>query len=88
MLVVDTIGFEEGLFNGRMPHSAEMHVVERFRFDTESGQLLREYTATDPLFWTEEQTGSNAMDWSDVAYNPEVCEDLTIDEDAPVGPRG
>jgi hypothetical protein len=87
-LVVDTVGFEAGLFNGRTPHSEELHVVERFRFDPENDQLLREHTATDPLYWTEEQSGSTAMDISDVAYHPEVCVDLTVDEDAPVGPRG
>ncbi len=88
VLVVDTVGFAEGLFSTRMPHSEELHLVERFRFDPETQQLRREYTATDPLFWNDEQTGSNAMDISDVAYHPEVCEDLTVDPDAPVGQRG
>jgi hypothetical protein len=88
VLVVDTVGFAPGLFSGRLPHSEQLHVVERFAFDPETRQLGREYTANDPLFWTSEQTGSRNMDISDIAYNPEVCEDLTIDEDAPVGPRG
>jgi len=88
VLIVDSVGFAEGLFNGRTPHSTELHVVEQFSFDEQAQQLNRSYTATDPLFWMNEQTGSVAMDISNVAYNPEVCEDLTIDEDAPVGPRG
>lgn len=88
VLTVDTVGFAEGLFNGRTPHSDQLHVVEKFSFDAEANQLNRSYTATDPLYWTEDQTGSLAMDISDVPYNPEACEDLTIDEDAPVGPRG
>jgi len=86
-LVVDTVGFSEGLFSGRMPHSEALHVVERFQFDSATNQLRREYTASDPLYWTAEQTGSTAMDISDVAYHVELCEDLTIDEDARLGPR-
>jgi hypothetical protein len=88
VLVVDTVGFAPGLFSTRMPHSDQLHVVERFSFDPETRQLGREYTANDPLYWTSEQTGSRNMDISDIAYHPEVCEDLTVDEDAPVGPRG
>jgi hypothetical protein len=86
-LIVDTVGFEEGLFNTRTPHSTALHVVEEFSFDTESRQLKRSYTANDPLYWTEEQTGSNSMDISGVVYDAEPCEDLTIDEDIELGPR-
>jgi hypothetical protein len=86
-LVVDTIGFAPGLLNTRTPHSDQLHVVERFSYDAEKRQLNRSYTANDPLFWTEEQTGSIAMDMSDIAYNPELCEDLTIDRGAVLGPR-
>jgi hypothetical protein len=88
VLIVDTVGFAAGLLDGRTPHSEELHVVEEFSFDTETNQLRRSYTANDPLYWTEERTGSNAMDISDVAYNPELCDDLTIDEDVQLGPRG
>jgi hypothetical protein len=87
-LVVDTVGFAPGLLNGRLPHSERLHVVERFEFDPETRQLRREYTANDPLFLTEPVTGSNAMDMSGVRYDAEPCEDLTIDEDANLGPRG
>jgi hypothetical protein len=86
-LIVDSAGFAPGLFNTRMPHSDALHVVEEFMFDPEAQQLKRSYTANDPLFWTEEQTGSNAMDISGVVYDAEPCEDLTIDEDAELGPR-
>jgi hypothetical protein len=87
VLVVDTVGFEPGLFNTRTPHSDQLHVVERFAFDTEAQQLTRSYTANDPVYWNEEQTGSNAMDISAIPYNPELCEDLTIDEEVDLGPR-
>ena len=87
LALVDTVGFAEGFFNARTPHSDQLHVVEQFSFDAEANQLDRSYTATDSLYWTEEQTGSNSMDSSPIAYNPEVCEDLTIDEDVELGPR-
>jgi len=87
-LIVDTVGFEAGLFNGRTPHSERLHVVEEFSFDPEEQQLRRSYTATDPLYWTREQTGSNATPVSTVPYFTEACEDLTVDEEAELGPRG
>jgi hypothetical protein len=87
VLVVDTVGFASGMLNGRLPHSEQLHVVERFRFDPKLRQLRREYTARDPRFLTKPVTGSNAMDVSGVPYGAEPCEDLTIDKDAKLGPR-
>jgi hypothetical protein len=87
-LVVDTVGFTDGLLSRAMPNSEQLHLVEEFRLDTETNQLRRSYTATDPVYWTQDQTGSNAMDMSNVAYSPEVCEDLTLDRDVQLGPRG
>jgi hypothetical protein len=86
-LVVDTVGFAPGMLNARLPHSEQLHVVERFWFDPTTRQLRREYTARDPRFLTEAVTGSNAMDISGVPYGAEPCDDLTIDEDAKLGPR-
>ena len=87
-LIVDTIGFEAGLLNSRTPHSDQLHVVEEFSFDPEAQQLRRSFVANDPLYWTEEETGSNATNISTVPYFSEVCEDLTIDEEVELGPRG
>jgi hypothetical protein len=87
-LVVDTVGFAPGLLNRNTPQSDQLHVVERFWFDPKTRQLRREYTARDPRFLTQPVTGSNAMDISGVRYDAEPCEDLTIDEDAKLGPRG
>lgn len=87
VLVVDTVGFEAGLFRRRAPHSEQLHVVERFRFDPETTQLRREYTAEDPLYWNETQTGSEALDVAQFGYSPEVCDDLTLDDDTELGPR-
>jgi hypothetical protein len=64
VLVVDTVGFAPGMLNGTVPHSEQLHVVERFRFDTKTRQLRREYTASDPRFLSKPVTGSNAMEVS------------------------
>ena len=87
VLIVDTVGFSEGLFRRRTPHSEQLHVVERFRFDPETTQLRREYTAEDALYWSEPQTGMDALDVAEFGYNPELCQDLTLDDDADLGPR-
>jgi len=87
-LIVDTIGFEPGLFNARVPHSDQLHLVEEFSFDPDTRKLRRSYTATDPLYWTEPVTGSSMTDVSDVPYFTETCRDLTIDEEVELGPRG
>lgn len=87
-LIVDTVGFEAGLFTARVPHSAELHVVEEFSFDAEAQQLQRSFVANDPLYWTEERSGSNVTNISEVPYFSAACEDLTIDGDAELGPRG
>lgn len=87
VLVVDTVGFAPGMLNRNVPHSEQLHVVERFRFDPKTRQLRREYTARDPRFLAKPVTGSNAMDVSGVPYGAEPCADLTIDENAKLGPR-
>jgi hypothetical protein len=88
VLVVDTVGFAPGMLNGQLPHSDQLHVVERFQFDPKTRQLRREYTARDPRFLTQPVTGTNAMDMSGVPYGAEPCEDLTIDKEVKLGPRG
>ena len=88
VLVVDTVGFAPGMLTRALPHSEQLHVVERFWFDAKTRQLRREYTASDPRFLTEPVKGSNAMDMSPLRYGVERCEDLTIDKGANLGPRG
>jgi hypothetical protein len=75
------------MLNARVPHSDQLHVVERFQYDSKTRQLRRDYTARDPRFLTAPVTGSTAMNISDVPFGVEPCEDLTIDKDAPIGPR-
>ena len=56
-LIVDTIGFEAGFIaagpGGLVPHSEDLHVVERFAYDAETQGLTRSYTAEDPRYFTE-----------------------------------
>ncbi len=83
VLIVDTTGFLPGRLRGVTPHSDQLHVIERFTLDPVTLTLTREYTAEDPLFFTEAYTASDALVPSSVPYSPEPCEDLT-----PVVPPG
>lgn len=82
-LVVDTIGFQPGALRGVTPHSEQLHVVERFTLDPATMLLRREYTAEDPLYFTEVYTGNDTLALSAVPYSPEPCEDLTPPVPAP-----
>lgn len=79
VLVVDTVGFEEGILSHRdgMKHSDQMHVVERFRFDEAEQRLYRDYRVTDPLYLVGETTGQDAMAMSDTPYVPYNCVELS-----------
>ena len=77
VLVVDTIGFVPGTLVGQTPHSAQLHVVERFSVDPATTTLKREVQANDPLYWTASFTNSTSMIVSTVPYAAEACEDLT-----------
>ena len=77
VLVVDTVGFVPGTLVGQTPHSAQLHVVERFSVDPATTTLKREVTAEDPLFYTAKYTRSDSMIVSTVPYDPEPCQDLT-----------
>jgi hypothetical protein len=77
VLVVDTVGFAPGTLIGTTPHSAQLHVVERFSVDTTANALKREVTAEDPLYFTAPFTRTDTMLVSTVPYEAEVCEDLT-----------
>jgi hypothetical protein len=78
VLVVDTIGFVPGTLVGQTPHSAQLHVVERFSLDPATTTLKREVQANDPLYWAAAYTGNaTSMIVSTVPYAPEPCADLT-----------
>ena len=71
VLVVDTVGFAPGILNadGRLPHSAGLHVVERFTFDPAKLALKRDYVADDPAYFTGEFKGSDTVYISDLPYH-------------------
>lgn len=82
-LVVDTVGFEEGFLRagrgGVVLHSDGMHAVERFTYDPETQGLTREYTATDPKFFTGTYSGQDVVFPSDVPFEPYDCVELKDD---------
>jgi len=71
VLVVDTVGFAPGILSadGRLPHSAGLHVVERFTFDPAKLALKRDYVAEDPAYFTGEFKGSDTVYISDLPYH-------------------
>lgn len=76
-LVVDTVGFLPGLIAGRVPHSGELHVVERFTLDAETMALKRDYVAEDPLYFEEPYVGSDTVKPADAPFAVDPCEELT-----------
>jgi len=71
VLVVDTIGFLPGILNadGRVPHSAGLHVVERFSLDPDVPAVRREYIAEDPAYFEGQFRGSDTMLVSDLPFH-------------------
>ena len=62
-LVVDTIGF---LPNTIIPiqevmHSDQLHVVERYRYDSGSQRLVRSYVVEDPLYFVSAYASEDMM---------------------------
>ena len=64
-LVVDTIGFEPGILlaDGRVPHSGQMHVIERFTLEGEGRTLRRSFVATDPLYSRANTVAGTRYTW-------------------------
>ena len=82
VLVVDTIGFEPGVFFyagslGFTMHSSEWHVVERFSVSDDGLTLTRDYIFSDPLFMEGSYSGSDAVSLTNEAYVPYECEELS-----------
>jgi hypothetical protein len=80
VLSVDTVGFAPGVlgFAGTpIPHSAQLHVVERYTVDPTVPSIRRDYSATDPVNLAGPYEGADIVYLSNVPYEPQRCEDLT-----------
>lgn len=87
-LVIDTLGFNTLTTVGRgMPHSEEMHIVERWQF-TDEDTVNVEMTITDPLAYKEplvqEMTYSKRPTWRIREYH---CEENNRDAPDEEGQR-
>lgn len=78
-LVVETIGFTEGILDSRggAKHSDQLRITERFTMDPETMSLKREYEGEDPKYLAAKFTGQDEIFFSDTPYDPYNCEDLT-----------
>lgn len=76
-LVVDTIGFTEGVLSPPTRSSAQMHIVERFTLDTEKMALKREYSVTDPVYLAAPYESYDVMFLSDVPFEVQTCKEMT-----------
>ncbi|MES2625228.1 MAG: DUF6152 family protein [Pseudomonadota bacterium] len=76
-LVVDTIGFAEGVLSPPTRSSAEMHIVERFSLDTATMALKREYSVTDPVYLAAPYASYDVMYLSDVPFEAQTCKEMT-----------
>ena len=76
-LVVDTIGFAEGVLNPPARSSDQMHIVERFTLDTEKIALKREYSVTDSVYLAAPYASYDVMYLSDVPFQEQECKDMT-----------
>ena len=76
-LVVDTVGFTSGIIAATVAHSDKLHVVERFTLDPQTMALKRDYTAEDPVNFTDQYAGSDIVMPADAPYAEDRCEELT-----------
>ena len=88
VLVVDTVGFAPGVLNPPIMNSAQLHVIERFELDPTAMKIKRSYTATDPVIFNGEYTGSDTIGVADLPYAPDKCEELTDHTHTPAPPPG
>jgi hypothetical protein len=78
-LVVDTVAFEPGSLAGAVPHSARLHLVERFTLNPETLELRRDYVATDPLYFVGEYVGGDTVLPADAPFAVDACKELAFE---------
>lgn len=75
-LVVDTIAFEPGSLAGAVPHSDELHIVERFTLNPETLELTRDYVAEDPVYFADQYVDSDFVLPADAPFAVDDCAEL------------
>jgi hypothetical protein len=80
VLVVDTVGFAPGALTRTLPHSEQLHFVERFSLDPATMALTREFEANDPAYFVEAYVGDDVVYPSNVPFSPPVCDDRSLFE--------
>jgi len=80
VLVVDTVGFAPGVLNPPIMNSDKLHVVERFALDPAAMKITRSYTATDPVYYTNEYTGQDTIGVADLPYAPDACREHAFED--------
>ena len=75
-LVIDTIGFESGSLAGSVPHSEELHIVERFTLNPETLELTREIVTQDPIYFSDQYVDSDMVLPADAPFAVDQCEEL------------
>ena len=78
-LIVDTIGFAPGVLAAPVKHSDQLHIVERITLQTDPLALHREFVATDPVYFTDEYSGSDTVLVADVPYIAHPCDELAFE---------
>ena len=76
-LVVDTVGFAAGVLSPPTRSSEQMHIVERFTFDSQKFSLRRDYSVTDPVYLAAPYESYDIMYLSDVPFQKQPCKDMT-----------
>jgi hypothetical protein len=84
-LVVDTTGFEPGSIARGVPHSDQLHVIERFSLDPETWALERDFVAEDPLFFADSYVGSDQVQPADAEFAIDECKELAYEYITPEG---
>jgi hypothetical protein len=77
VLVVDTIGFTEGVLTPPTRSSEQMHIVERFTLDTENWSLRRDYSVTDPVYLAAPYESYDVMYLAEVPFEAQPCREMT-----------
>lgn len=75
-LVVDTVAFEPGSLAGSVPHSDQLHIVERFTLNPATLELTRDYVAEDSLYFADQYVDSDMVLPADAPFAVDDCAEL------------